>query len=196
MDTCGTNCDFRSAAQFERGRYRLQLRPCLRARLLLNGLTFVLTVPTMRAVVQRVRFAKVSVNSELIAQIEKGLCVLVGVGLEDSSVDVDYIAAKLAGLRVFEDADGKMNLSTREVDGEILLVSQFTLFGDIRRGNRPSFTQASPPSVANELFENLVRRVREVSQCNVRTGRFRAHMDVELANDGPVTILIDSKRVF
>jgi D-aminoacyl-tRNA deacylase len=150
----------------------------------------------MRAVVQRVRYAKVSVNAEQIAKIAQGLCVLVGVDLEDSSADVDYLATKLAGLRVFEDADGKMNLCTREVNGELLLVSQFTLFGDLRRGNRPSFTQASTPEAAKNLFEDLVQRVREISGCGVKTGRFRAHMDLELANDGPVTLLIDSKKKF
>jgi len=150
----------------------------------------------MRAVVQRVRYAKVSVNTERIAQIGQGLCVLVGVGIDDSSEDVAYVAAKLAGLRVFEDASGKMNLSTQEVNGEMLLVSQFTLFGDVRRGNRPSFTQASAPDVAQGLFEELVVRLRALSGCNVLTGRFRSHMDVELSNDGPVTILVDSDRQF
>ena len=150
----------------------------------------------MRAVVQRVRYAKVSVNGELIAQIAWGLCVLVGIAIEDATEDVAYLATKLAGLRVFEDADGKMNLSTRDINGGLLLVSQFTLFGDTRRGNRPSFTQAAPPEVANVLFEELVKRVCQTSGCDVKTGRFRAHMDLEMANDGPVTILIDSKRSF
>jgi len=150
----------------------------------------------MRAVAQRVRYAKVSVNGELIAQIARGLCVLVGIAVEDTSEDVVYLAAKLAGLRVFEDADGKMNLCTREINGDLLLVSQFTLFGDTRRGNRPSFTQAAPPEVANVLFEDLVKCARQTFGGDVKTGKFRAHMDVEMANDGPVTILIDSKRNF
>lgn len=154
------------------------------------------TLRSMRAVVQRVRYASVSVDTELIARIARGLCVLVGVSVEDSARDVEYLATKLAGLRVFEDAEGKMNLSTRDVNGELLLVSQFTLFGDVRRGNRPSFTQAAPPEKANGLFEDLVGHVRQTSGCDVKTGRFRTHMDVELANDGPVTILIDSRKEF
>jgi D-tyrosyl-tRNA(Tyr) deacylase len=154
------------------------------------------TVRAMRAVVQRVRYAKVSVNGELISSIARGFCILLGVSVDDSEADVAFMASKLAGLRVFEDSTGKMNLAAREVQGELLLVSQFTLFGDVRRGNRPSFTQAAPPEVANRLFEELVERLRVTSGCEVRTGRFRSHMDVELANDGPVTILIDSKKDF
>jgi len=156
----------------------------------------VVTVGTMRAIVQRVRYAKVSVSGELISSISRGFCVLVGVSLDDSETDCAYVASKLAGLRVFEDAEGKMNLAIGDVGGQFLLVSQFTLFGDIRRGNRPSFTQAAPPDIANRLFEDLVQRLGTVSGCPVKTGRFRTHMDVELANDGPVTILIDSKKQF
>ena len=150
----------------------------------------------MRSIVQRVRYAKVSVNRELIASIERGLCALVGVGIDDGSADVSYIASKLAGLRVFEDGNGKMNLSVREVAGEFLLVSQFTLFGDIRYGNRPSFTQAAAPDVAQRLFDELVVALSELSGCQVKTGKFRSHMDVELANDGPVTVMIDSRKLF
>jgi D-tyrosyl-tRNA(Tyr) deacylase len=150
----------------------------------------------MRSVVQRVRYAKVSVSGELIASIAQGLCVLVAVGLDDTSSDVGYLAAKLAGLRVFEDSAGKMNLSLREVAGEMLLVSQFTLFGDMRGGNRPSFTTAAAPDLAQRHFDELAEMLRANLDCPVKTGRFRSHMDLELANDGPVTILIDSKKIF
>ena len=154
------------------------------------------TVGRMRSIVQRVRYAKVSVNGELIASIERGLCALVGVGSDDSAADVNYMASKLAGLRVFEDANGKMNLNVRDVAGEFLLVSQFTLFGDLRGGNRPSFTQAAAPDVAKRLFDELVDALSERGGGLVKTGKFRSHMDVELANDGPVTILVDSRKLF
>jgi D-aminoacyl-tRNA deacylase len=150
----------------------------------------------MRSVVQRVRYAKVSVNGELVASIARGLCALVGVGIDDGGADAGYLAAKLAGLRVFEDSIGKMNQSVSDVGGEFLLVSQFTLFGDVRRGNRPSFTQAAPPDVAKRLFDELAELLATKGQCPVKTGKFRSHMDLEIANDGPVTVLIDSKKIF
>ena len=150
----------------------------------------------MRSVVQRVRYAKVSVNGELIANIAQGLCALVGVGVDDTSSDVGYMAAKLAGLRVFEDPAGKMNLSLRDVAGEMLLVSQFTLFGNTREGNRPGFTSAAPPDIAQQYFEELAGILRINLGCPLKTGRFRSHMDLELANDGPVTLLVDSKKAF
>ncbi len=150
----------------------------------------------MRCVVQRVSRARVSVAQETVACIEKGLCVLVGVGQDDSNSDVHYIATKLAGLRVFEDTAGKMNLDLREIGGELLLVSQFTLFGDVRRGNRPSFTSAGAPEIARQLYESLASTLRANHGLRVSTGQFRAHMAVELVNDGPVTILIDSQKGF
>ena len=150
----------------------------------------------MRSIVQRVRYAKVSVNGELIASIAQGLCALVGVGNDDTPEDVSYTAAKLAGLRVFEDSDGKMNLSLRDIAGEMLLVSQFTLFGDMRRGHRPSFTGAASPETAQRQFGELVELVSGKLGRPVKTGKFRSHIDLELANDGPVTVLIDSKKVF
>ncbi len=150
----------------------------------------------MRSVIQRVRYAKVSVNGELVASIAQGLCALVGVGIDDSSADAGYVAAKLAGLRVFEDSGGKMNRSVRDIGGEFLLVSQFTLFGDVRHGNRPSFTQASAPEVAKRLFDELAELLLAKGECPVKTGKFRSHMDLEIANDGPVTVLIDSKKIF
>ena len=149
----------------------------------------------MRCVVQRVSCARVSVEQRIIASIRIGLCVLVGVGTDDDEHDVDYVATKLAGLRVFNDTLGKMNLDVRTVCGELLLVSQFTLLGDIRRGNRPSFTAAAPPECARNLYESLATKLRSKYGLPVSTGQFQAHMHVELVNDGPVTILIDSKKL-
>ena len=149
----------------------------------------------MRCVVQRVSCAQVSVEQRIIASIRIGLCVLVGVGTDDDERDVDYVATKLAGLRVFDDTSGKMNLDVRAVCGELLLVSQFTLLGDIRRGNRPSFTAAAPPECARNLYESLATKLRSKYGLPVSTGQFQAHMHVELVNDGPVTILIDSKKL-
>ena len=149
----------------------------------------------MRCVVQRVSCAQVSVEQKIIASIRIGLCVLVGVGTDDDEHDVDYVATKLAGLRVFDDTLGKMNLDLRTVCGELLLVSQFTLLGDIRRGNRPSFTAAAPPECARNLYESLATKLRSKYGLPVSTGQFQAHMHVELVNDGPVTILIDSKKL-
>ena len=150
----------------------------------------------MRCVVQRVSYAQVSVEQRTIASIRIGLCVLVGVGVDDDEHDVDYVATKLAGLRVFNDTLGKMNLDVRAVSGELLLVSQFTLLGDIRRGNRPSFTAAAPPERARNLYESLATKLRSQYGLPVSTGQFQAHMHVELVNDGPVTILIDSRKAF
>ena len=150
----------------------------------------------MRCVVQRVSRAQVSVDQRTIACIGKGLCVLVGVGTDDDENHVDYVATKLAGLRVFEDTMGKMNLDVRTVSGELLLVSQFTLLGDIRRGNRPSFTSAAQPERARSLYESLATKLRSKYGLPVCTGQFQAHMHVELTNDGPVTILIDSMKSF
>ncbi len=149
----------------------------------------------MRAVIQRVSRAQVSVGEELVGKIGRGMLVLLGVSKTDTEADADYLAAKVAGLRIFEDENGKMNLSLSEKGGEVLAVSQFTLHGDVRRGKRPSFDEAAPPQRANELYEHFVRRIREVG-IHCETGRFQAMMQVELINDGPVTILLDSKRVF
>jgi D-tyrosyl-tRNA(Tyr) deacylase len=150
----------------------------------------------MRCVVQRVSRAQVSVEQKTIARIEKGLCVLVGVGQDDNGNDVDYMATKLAGLRVFEDTAGKMNLDLRSIGGTLLLISQFTLFGDIRRGNRPSFTSAATPDIARRLYEDLAANLRTKHGLSVSMGQFQSDMAVELVNDGPVTILIDSKKLF
>lgn len=136
-----------------------------------------------------------SVGEEIIGNIERGLLVLVGVAKTDTQADAEYLAQKTLGLRVFEDENGKMNLSVAEAKGSILAVSQFTLYGDVRKGKRPSFDQAAPPQVANEIYEYFVRKIRE-SAIACETGRFQAMMQVELTNDGPVTILLDSSRAF
>lgn len=149
----------------------------------------------MRAVVQRVSRAQVSVGEEVVGKIEAGLLVLLGVAKHDGRSDAEYLAGKVVGLRVFEDEDGKMNRSVVEIGGSVLAVSQFTLYGDVRKGKRPSFDEAAPPQVANELCEHFVQKVHDAG-VPCETGRFQATMQVELVNDGPVTILLDSKRTF
>jgi D-tyrosyl-tRNA(Tyr) deacylase len=149
----------------------------------------------MRAVVQRVSRARVSVDGQTSGEIGLGLLVLLGVGVGDTRTDADYLAEKTIGLRIFEDSDGKMNLSVAEVNGALLVVSQFTLFGDARRGKRPSFEAAAPPVQARELYEYFVERVRGTG-LRCETGRFQETMRVELVNEGPVTILLDSAKVF
>ncbi len=148
----------------------------------------------MRAVVQRVASAAVHIDQKEYASIREGLLVLLGITHDDGAEDVKYICEKLEGLRIFEDADGKMNLSVQDIGGEILLVSQFTLYGDARKGRRPSFTQAARPENAVLLYEELIGRLKE--KLRVQTGVFQAQMQVSLINDGPVTILLDSKRMF
>ena len=146
----------------------------------------------MRAVVQRVSRAKVTVAGEIIGEIGRGLLVLLGVGQADSEADADYLAEKIAGLRIFEDDAGKMNRSVGEVGGGVLVVSQFTLYGDVRRGRRPSFDDAARPEKARGLYEYFVGRIR-AGGLPCETGRFQEMMDVELVNDGPVTLILDSK---
>jgi D-tyrosyl-tRNA(Tyr) deacylase len=149
----------------------------------------------MRAVVQRVSRASVSVEGKTTGEIALGLLVLLGVSQTDTTADADYLADKIAGLRIFEDADAKMNLSVKDAGGAILAVSQFTLYGDVRRGKRPSFDQAARPEQAKELYELFVTRIRAQGlQCE--TGIFQAMMKVELTNEGPVTILMDSTKGF
>ena len=149
----------------------------------------------MRAVVQRVSRAKVTVNEWIAGEIGLGLVVLLGVGREDTESDVNYLAEKIAGLRIFEDHDGKMNLSILDVGGSVLAVSQFTLYGDVRRGKRPSFDAAAPPDPARRLYELFVERIRAAG-LRCETGRFQEMMQVELVNEGPVTILLDSSKNF
>ena len=149
----------------------------------------------MRAVVQHVSRAKVTVDDWTTGEIGLGLLVLLGVGHDDTETDVHYLAEKIAGLRVFEDEDGKMNRSVVDVGGSVLAVSQFTLYGDVRRGKRPSFDAAAPPESARRLYELFVERIRAAG-LRCETGRFQEMMQVELVNEGPVTILLDSKKVF
>jgi D-tyrosyl-tRNA(Tyr) deacylase len=149
----------------------------------------------MRAVVQRVSRAKVSVNEWTTGEIGLGLLVLLGVGHEDSEADAIYLADKVAGLRVFEDVDGKMNRSLQEVGGSVLAVSQFTLYGDVRRGKRPSFDAAAPPEPARRLYQFFVQQIQALG-LRCETGRFQEMMRVELVNEGPVTILLDSRKAF
>ena len=149
----------------------------------------------MRAVVQRVTRAKVTVDDRLVGEIGKGLVVLLGVARDDTKLDAAYLAEKITALRIFDDDEGKMNLSVKEVNGGVLIVSQFTLYGDVRRGLRPSWIEAAAPEVAGPLYDFFVRQTGTLIS-EVATGSFRAMMQVELVNDGPVTILLDSKKLF
>ena len=149
----------------------------------------------MRAVVQRVSHARVTVSGDITGEIGLGLLVLLGVGAGDTRTEADYLVEKTIGLRIFEDTGGKMNLSVAEVAGALLVVSQFTLYGDARRGKRPSFDAAAPPERARELYEYFVEKVRAAG-LPCETGRFQETMQVELVNEGPVTILLDSAKGF
>jgi len=147
----------------------------------------------MKAVIQRVQSAEVLVDGRLTGKIGQGLLVFVGVGKGDGEEDISYMVSKLPDLRIFEDTSGKFNLSLKEINGEMLIVSQFTLYGDCRKGRRPSFTEAEEPTVAKNLYERLIHRLKEQG-LPVETGEFQAKMDVHLVNDGPVTLLLDSKK--
>lgn len=149
----------------------------------------------MRAVVQRVTRGQVTVEGEVVGRIGKGYVVLLGVSREDTPEAADYMADKIAGLRVFEDEAGKLNRSILEAGGEVLAVSQFTLYGDVRKGRRPGFDMAARPELADPLYQRFVAKLRELG-LKVETGRFQTHMEVELVNDGPVTILLDSEKLF
>ena len=147
----------------------------------------------MRAVVQRVTRARVSVEEQTIGEIQRGLVVLLGVKRDDSETDAEYLVAKIAALRIFDDGAGRMNLSVKDVDGGMLVISQFTLYGDVRRGLRPSWIEAAAPELAEPLYEFFIAQVRELLSC-VATGKFGAEMQVELVNDGPVTLVLDSRQ--
>jgi D-tyrosyl-tRNA(Tyr) deacylase len=149
----------------------------------------------MRAVVQRVTRASVTVDGKTVGEIGNGLVVLLGIARDDTKLDAAYLAEKISSLRIFDDEAGKMNVSVKDIDGGLLIVSQFTLYGDVRRGLRPSWIDAAPPEVAEPLYDFFVRQTR-TSLNNVATGSFRAMMTLELVNDGPVTILLDSKKLF
>jgi D-tyrosyl-tRNA(Tyr) deacylase len=149
----------------------------------------------MRAVVQRVTRASVTIEGEIAGEIGTGLVVLLGVARDDTREDADYLAAKIAALRIFDDAAGRMNVSVKDIDGGVLIVSQFTLYGDVRRGSRPSWSDAAAPEVAEPLYDYFVESSRKLLG-RVETGSFRKMMQVELVNDGPVTILLDSRKGF
>lgn len=149
----------------------------------------------MRTVVQRVSRARVTVGNEVVGEIGRGLLVLLGVAHDDTEASADYLSDKIVGLRVFEDDSGKMNRAVGEAGGKVLVVSQFTLYGDVRRGKRPSFDGAAPPETARTLYEYFVARIRAAG-LPCETGKFQEMMQVELVNDGPVTILLDSSKAF
>ena len=146
----------------------------------------------MRAVIQKVKSSSVTVSGELIGDIGKGLLVLLGVSSSDKTHDAKYLADKIANLRIFEDGNHKLNRSLIDMEGEMLVVSQFTLLGDCKKGRRPSFVKAAPPELANELYEQFVKHVRQKG-ITVKTGRFQTMMEVSLINDGPVTLIVESK---
>jgi len=146
----------------------------------------------MRAVIQRVTRARVTVDDQIAGEIGKGLVVLLGISRDDTKSDADYLAARIVALRIFDDADGKMNVSLKDVGGGLLVVSQFTLYGDVRRGLRPSWSDAAPPDAAEPLYDYFVESSRKLIE-PVETGSFRAMMQVELVNDGPVTLILDSQ---
>lgn len=149
----------------------------------------------MRAVLQRVTRASVKVERQIVGEIEDGFVVLLGIARDDTEQDATYLLEKIVGLRVFDDEAGRMNLSVRETGGGLLIISQFTLYGDVRRGRRPSWSEAAPPEVAEPLYEIFVARARQIVQ-RVATGSFRRMMEVALVNDGPVTLLLDSRKLF
>lgn len=149
----------------------------------------------MRAVVQRVTRASVTIDGEVVGEIEHGLVVLLGIARDDTKDDADYLAPKIIALRIFDDAEGRMNVSVKDIDGGLLIVSQFTLYGDVRRGLRPSWSDAAAPEIAEPLYDYFVESSRKLLG-RVATGSFRKTMQVELVNDGPVTILLDSRKTF
>lgn len=147
----------------------------------------------MRAVIQRVDEASVRVDETVVGEISKGLLVFLGIAIDDGEADLTFLKKKILNLRIFPDADGKMNLSLVDTGGAVLLVSQFTLYGDCRKGNRPSFIRAAPPARANEIYQELIRQLRSEGVA-VKSGEFQAMMKVDLVNDGPVTLIVDSKK--
>ncbi len=150
----------------------------------------------MRAVIQRVKEASVEVDGKVVGKIGNGILVLLGVGKDDTEEDMKWIADKVVNLRIFQDENGKMNLSLLDIGGEVLVVSQFTLYGDARKGRRPSFTEAAPPEKGKEFYKKFVEYLKEKYNIKVETGEFGTMMDVHLVNWGPVTILLDSKKNF
>lgn len=149
----------------------------------------------MKAVIQRVKYSNVKIDGNVVGKCDKGFMILLGVEQGDTTLDADKLVKKIPNLRIFEDENGKMNLSCLDIEGEILVVSQFTLCADCSHGRRPSFTNSAPPQIANELYEYLVSELKNAGVKSVQTGEFGADMQVELVNDGPVTIILDSKEL-
>ena len=149
----------------------------------------------MRAIVQRVKSANVQIDGQLVAEIESGLLIFLGISIDDQQSDIDYLIRKIANLRIFRDDDLRMNKSLLDVSGQALVVSQFTLYGDCRKGRRPNFSQAAKPEKAHQLYQVFVNQLLQLG-IDVKTGVFQATMEVELTNDGPITILLDSKKLF
>ena len=150
----------------------------------------------MRAVVQRVKRAQVSVEGSITGKIEKGILVLLGVGEDDEIEDLEYMAKKIINLRIFEDNEDKMNLSVLDVGGNVLVISQFTLYGDCRKGNRPSYSKAARPDIAKEYYDRFIDYIKDNYKIKVESGVFQASMEVDFINDGPVTLMLDSKKIF
>lgn len=150
----------------------------------------------MRAVVQRVKRAQVSVEGSITGKIEKGILVLLGVGENDEIEDLEYMAKKIINLRIFEDNEDKMNLSVLDVGGNVLVISQFTLYGDCRKGNRPSYSKAARPDIAKEYYDRFIEYIKDNYKIKVESGVFQASMEVDFINDGPVTLMLDSKKIF
>lgn len=150
----------------------------------------------MRAVVQRVKRAQVSVEGSITGKIEKGILVLLGVGENDEIEDLEYMAKKIINLRIFEDNEDKMNLSVLDVGGNVLVISQFTLYGDCRKGNRPSYSKAARPDIAKEYYDRFIDYIKDNYKIKVESGVFQASMEVDFINDGPVTLMLDSKKIF
>lgn len=149
----------------------------------------------MRAVVQRVKEASCKIDEKIVGKIEKGILLFLGIGKGDEDKDLKYLVDKVLGLRIFSDDEGKMNLSLEDVEGEILIISQFTLYGDVRKGKRPSFSNSSSPEIGEAYYKQFIEEVRSRG-IKAETGVFGADMDIELINDGPVTILLDSEKIF
>jgi D-tyrosyl-tRNA(Tyr) deacylase len=148
----------------------------------------------MKAVIQRVANAQVTVDEKIVGKIEKGLLILLGIGKDDSDEDIDYLVRKIIHLRIFNDTDSKMNLSLKDIDGDVLIISQFTLYADTKKGNRPSYIQAAQPIIAKNLYEKFLHDFEKEFDKKIQEGIFGADMKVKLLNDGPVTIIIDSKN--
>ena len=148
----------------------------------------------MRAIIQRVQYAKITINENMHRSIATGLCIFLGIENADSDEDIEWLAAKIARLRIFDDENGKMNLSLQEINGEALVVSQFTLHASTKKGNRPSWIKAADPAVAEPMYDQFVLQLQGLLEKEIVTGKFGAHMDIELLNNGPVTIIIDTKN--